>query len=85
MIRCYFNNISQVKGIHTFMEKMNFFYDDRIYKLIRTNGTTNFILSNSKVVKWLRRRLYMYGPVIIYKMIDLVLCIVLLQPCTDRS
>ena len=47
------------------------FYDDLVYKLRRVKGEANFISSDSKIVKRLRRR--QYDPPIIERTIGLVL------------
>ena len=47
------------------------FYGDRVYKLRRVKGESNFILSGSNIVKRLRRR--QYYPAIIERIIGLVL------------
>ena len=57
------------------------FYGDLVYKLRRVKNTPNFISSGSKIVKRLRRR--QYDPLIIERLY--VLCLALLQPCTDLS
>ena len=54
------------------------FYGDLVYKLRRVRGSTNFIVSRTKIVKGLRCR--QYDPSIIEKTIGLVL-----GPCTDSS
>ena len=57
------------------------YYGDLVFNLGKTKGATNFISSNSKNVKRLRRRYF--EPLVIAK--STVLCLVLLQPCTNFS